>query len=195
MPVYQGKITEKGRIFAESYCNEAKGSVGKAYEACTDITPKWKKLKKEGSKKYDSYISRQGYAMLNRKSTQGAIAEIKERKNRDFWLTESDILRGIHKEATDYSPKSSQTARIQAWVWLGKHISMFHDKGGGGGKALAEGGGDTHTYNIINYHKPVDTPPPVEKVINPEPEPTTTTPSSPTTSTDDSNLFKIKDYS
>lgn len=45
-----------------------------------------------------------------------------------FWLNEDAVIRRLWKEATDESRGTSQAARINALVWIGKHIGMWQEK-------------------------------------------------------------------
>lgn len=146
------KPTEKMKRFADAYCGEARGSVAKAYEMIADMGPQKLKQKVEKPEAYQGYIYRQGYNMLQHEMTLKAINDVKARKSRAFWLAEEDILTGLYNEATNATDKSTQGARIQAWVWLGKHIGMFGESGKGKSLATAEANNKGATYNIINYN-------------------------------------------
>jgi len=149
------KPTQKQIRFASAYCNEARGVVATAYEMVADIGPLKLKQKVEAPEKYKKYLSAQGYAMLNHPMTLQAIDDVKTKKKRTFWLGEEEILSGLYNEATNLEDKSTQAARIQAWVWLGKHIGMFGDASKNKSLLTAQGNDATKngpTYNIINYN-------------------------------------------
>lgn len=145
------KPTPKQRAFAEAYCNEARGSVAKAYESVAEMGVAKLKQKETDPEAYKGYTYRQGYIMLNHPMTLKAIGDVKLRKSRSFWLSEEDILSGLYKEAINIEDKSTQAARIQAWVWLGKHIGMFGEASKSKALNTAEAANKGSTYNIINY--------------------------------------------
>jgi len=72
-----------------------------------------------------------------------AIKERLTKASPAHWITEDQIISKLWKEATDYGSKSSQAARINALVWIGKHFGMFQEKQKQEEKEV--------TYNIINY--------------------------------------------
>jgi len=82
--------------------------------------------------------------VLKRDRVQKAITEKVEEKVKMHGISESSVIAGLLREAQNMGKGSTQTARINAWVWLGKHIGMFNEKTPDKNK-----GGDT--YNIIQY--------------------------------------------
>lgn len=45
-----------------------------------------------------------------------------------YWINEDIVIKKLWEEATDRGEKSSQAARINALVWIGKHIGMWQEK-------------------------------------------------------------------
>lgn len=45
-----------------------------------------------------------------------------------FWINENIIIKKLWEEATNKDIGSSQAARINALVWIGKHIGMWQEK-------------------------------------------------------------------
>lgn len=87
--------------------------------------------------------------LMNNEKIVNAIIEQNELQKKKMFYDEQAILERLWEEATFEGKGSSQNARIQALVYLGKHIGMWDDKS----KALAEAKqqkGDI-TYNIINF--------------------------------------------
>ena len=150
--------TPKMRAFASAYCGEAKGVSSKAYEMSTELSPNKIKQKVDNPTAFSKYCSNKGYELLQDERTILAIKEEKARKSRAFWLSEEEILSGLYSEAVNEESKSSQAARIQAWVWLGKHIGMFSSSstsGPGSSAKIAEAkqvANAAPTYNIVQYN-------------------------------------------
>jgi len=161
------KPSQKQKDFANAYCNEAKGSVAKAYEMIANIGPSKIRQRDSNPKSYRTYLSNMGYRMLNHPMTLKAIEDVKESKNKAFWLAEEDILAGLYTEATITGDKSTQAARIQAWVWLGKHIGMFGESSKSRGLISAEANNRGPTYQIINYNSSPPPPPPSSSTVPP----------------------------
>ena len=162
--------TEKMRDFAESYCNESKGVAASAWIASTNFGPSKLKMKSDHPKRFRDMCSKEGMNFLRDPRTLKAIEDVKARKSMTFWLSEEEILSGLYSEATNVEVKSSQAARIQAWVWLGKHIGMFQaeDKTMRGvNKVQEENASKAPIYNIVQYNT-VTTPDPsqIEKGIS-----------------------------
>ena len=146
--------TPKMRLFASIYCGEAKGVGSKAYELSTVMSPPKLLQKEENPKAFAKYCSDKAYELLQDERTLVAIKEEKSKKNKAFWLSEEDILSGLYMEATNVEVKSSQAARIQAWVWLGKHIGMFSPTEGRGAinAEAKQAANAAPTYNIVQYN-------------------------------------------
>ena len=122
-------LTPKQRLFVEAYCGPAQGNASKAHRLA-------------------GYESRnhtnEAYLLMQLPKIIDAIQEFKTLTKRQFWLDASEILEGIYKEATN-TEDGTQQGRIQAWVWLGKHVGMFQEK------RKEEKESQQITYNIVNY--------------------------------------------
>lgn len=66
--------------------------------------------------------------ILNSKAVSREINKRMADKDTSFWINENLIIKKLWAEATDYGQKSSQAARINALVWIGKHIGMWQEK-------------------------------------------------------------------
>lgn len=93
--------------------------------------------------------------LLKTKAISEAIQERLTNATPAHWITEDIVINKLWREATDYGKGSSQAARINALVWIGKHFGMFAEK-----KTSEE---SDVTYNIINYAVPKEQ---MEKEIN-----------------------------
>jgi len=124
------RLTTKQSLFVDAYCGPADFNATKAYKLAgyTGTSP-----------------GKQASILLNKPQVAHAIQERLDKRRASFWLTEDDILRAIHKEATYHGRGASHATRVNAWVQLGKHIGMFHEK-----KEEKE---DNYTINITNYNQ------------------------------------------
>jgi hypothetical protein len=122
------KLTPKQRLFVEAYCGVAQGNASKAHRLA-------------------GYENRnhanEAYILMHTPKIIDAIEEFKLLTRRQFWIDTSEILEGIYKEAKN-TEDGTQQGRIQAWVWLGKHVGMFQEK-------KEDKSGQQITYNIVNY--------------------------------------------
>jgi len=122
------KLTPKQRLFVEAYCGPAMGNASKAF-----------RLAGYGSRN----VADEAYKLMHTPKIIDAIDAFKKNTKKKFFLDTSEILEGIYKEATNLED-GTQQGRIQAWVWLGKHIGMFQEK-------KKEDTSQQITYNIVNY--------------------------------------------
>ncbi len=89
--------------------------------------------------------------LMKNEKILNAIMEQNDLQRKQMFYVEQDILEALWTEAQKEGKGTSQNGRIQALVYLGKHIGMWDDKS----KALKEAqekrdqGGIT--YNIINF--------------------------------------------
>ncbi len=123
-------LTDMQEAFVNHYCGEAnlnaKLAAGMAgYNSPKDI---YRKL------------------MTNPKIREKIEEHLEERKRRS-WLAEDAILERLWKEAQRTGKGSSHAARINALVYLGKHIGMFREKEEKTGPQKIE-------YKIVNYNVP-----------------------------------------
>jgi len=125
-------LTPKQRMFVELYTGPIRGNAIKC-------------AKEAG---YGAGMSSE---LMRNEKILSAIEEQNELKRRQMFYDEQDILEKLWEEAQKEGRGSSQNGRIQALVYLGKHIGMWDDKS----KALAEAkenqGKGGVTYNIINF--------------------------------------------
>ena len=130
-------LTPKEELFVEHYCGTAQFNATQAADMAGY------KDKREGS------------VILNRPHVAQAVrSRIEERKQKS-WLSETQIMEKLWDEAHKEGQGTSHAARINALVWLGKHLGMWQEK--------KEQQGETQiTYNIINY----DNDARVEKITN-----------------------------
>ncbi len=57
-----------------------------------------------------------------------AIRVGREKLSERAQITQEDVLAGLQREATNYGKGGSASARVTAWVWIGKHLGMFADR-------------------------------------------------------------------
>ncbi len=69
----------------------------------------------------------QGTRLLGNVKVREAVeAGMKARSERTE-ITQDEVIQGLKKEATLEGEGSSHSARVSAWVHLGKHLGMFTD--------------------------------------------------------------------
>jgi len=123
-------LTDKEKLFVEAYCGEA------------NFDPKLAR-KLAG---YSDHTRRdRAVAFLNKPHIAEAVGARMDRRRATAWYAEEDILKMLMSEATREGQGSTQSGRIQAIVYLGKHIGMFSDKKEE--KAVDQ----STTINVINY--------------------------------------------
>jgi hypothetical protein len=49
-------------------------------------------------------------------------------RSESLLITQDDVLRGLHREATLTGDGSSHSPRISAWGLIGKHLGMFVER-------------------------------------------------------------------
>jgi len=109
----------------------------------------------EDSKFDPIYALSQGYPKSNYRKYAGAMKimsrpqvrrAIHTRMNEStFWISEGAIIDRLWKEGTEAKTAS---ARVNALVWVGKHLGMWQEKESEESKTI---------YNIINYATAEDT--------------------------------------
>ena len=57
-----------------------------------------------------------------------AIRVGREKLSERAQITQEDVLAGLRQEATTYGKGSSHSARVTAWIWIGKHVGMFTEQ-------------------------------------------------------------------
>lgn len=66
--------------------------------------------------------------VLNSETVSREINKRMADKDTSFWINENVVIKKLWAEATDYGSRSNQAARINALVWIGKHIGMWQEK-------------------------------------------------------------------
>lgn len=107
-------LTELQEKFVEAFLGEAYFNPIKAYYAAGYADT------------YKPYS--QAMSVLNSKAVLNAIHKRMADMSTKFWLSEDVVLQRLWKEATDESRGSNQAARINALVWIGKHLGMWKEK-------------------------------------------------------------------
>ncbi len=69
-----------------------------------------------------------GPELLGKTHVLAAIAAAQAKRSERVHVTQDDVVRGLHGEATNKGEGSSHAARVSAWVALGKHLGMFVDR-------------------------------------------------------------------
>ncbi len=71
-----------------------------------------------------------GYENLIKPHIAAAIRVEQEKLSQRAQITQEAVLAGLQQEATACGTGSSHSARVAAWVWIGKHLGMFTDRAG-----------------------------------------------------------------
>jgi phage terminase small subunit len=69
-----------------------------------------------------------GHENLRKPKIADAIRVGREKLSKRAQITQKDVLAGLQQEATNYGKGSSHSARVTAWVWIGKHLGMFTER-------------------------------------------------------------------
>lgn len=112
---YERQITEKQEAFVDNFLFGEK-----------PFSPVHAYLEAGYAPNSNNY--REAMKVLNSKAV---IREINLRMadlNNDYWLNEKTIIQRLWQEATREGMGSSQAARINALVWIGKHLGMWKEK-------------------------------------------------------------------
>ena len=67
----------------------------------------------------------QGARLLANASIVAAVQTAQEARSQRLQLTQDDVLRGLHREATWTGDGSSHSARVAAWGLIAKHFGML----------------------------------------------------------------------
>jgi hypothetical protein len=70
----------------------------------------------------------QGARLLANASVAATIRSAEHVRSERVRITQEDVLRGLHREATLIGAGSSHAARVSAWGLLGKHLGMFIER-------------------------------------------------------------------
>ena len=108
-------ITEKQVKFVEAFLGDCYFDPLKAYKAAGYSQNTYNMYSEAMNVLHSNAVSRE----INRRMAE---------KDTAYWISDNIIIKQLWKEATDYGDKSSQAARINALVWIGKHIGMWAEK-------------------------------------------------------------------
>lgn len=108
------ELTELQEKFVEAFCGEALFNPIKAYEMAGYA---------HTTKPFASAM-----AVLNSKAVTHHIHLRLADMKTNYWLTEDIVLQRLWKEAIDEKRGSTHAARINALVWIGKHLGMWQEK-------------------------------------------------------------------
>lgn len=70
----------------------------------------------------------QGARLLANANVGQALQAAQTARSERVQLTQDDVLRGLHREATLTGSGSSHGARVSAWGLIGKHLGMFVER-------------------------------------------------------------------
>lgn len=122
-------LSDQQLIFVEAYCSSTNFNGTAAAKEAGYSTP-----------------ATAANSLMNMDKIVKAIQDRLDERKKTFWITETDILERLWEEARNIGEGASHAARINALVWMGKHIGMWKNK---------EEKEDTQvTYNIIQYNTP-----------------------------------------
>ena len=102
------KLTPKQRRFVDEYLldlNATQAAIRAGYSACT--------------------ANEQGARLLANASIAAAVQSGQNARSERVRITQDDVLRGLHREATWMGEGSSHSARVAAWGLIAKHLGMF----------------------------------------------------------------------
>ena len=126
-------LSPKQKLFVEYYCSSANFNAVEAARQAGYINP-------------DRGASR----ILKVRSVAKAIESRLDTRAQAAWYSEDDVLKKLWEEAkTTEGRGNTQASRVNALVWLGKHIGMWKEK-----IIEKDNGPKKIEYNIINYATP-----------------------------------------
>ena len=102
------KLTPKQRRFVDEYLvdlNATQAAIRAGYSACT--------------------ANEQGARLLANASIATAVQSGQNARSERVRITQDDVLRGLHREATWMGDGSSHSARVAAWGLIAKHLGML----------------------------------------------------------------------
>lgn len=70
----------------------------------------------------------QGSRLLGNAEVAQAVRAAQSARSERVQITQDDVLRGLHREATLTGEGSTHAARVSAWHLLGKHFGMFVER-------------------------------------------------------------------
>ena len=108
------ELTELQENFVDAFLGECMFDPIKAYKAAGYA---------DSSKIYVSAMK-----VLKSEAVKRAIHDRMKDMKTAWWLSEEVIVQELWKEAHDKDQGSSHSARINALVWIGKHLGMWQEK-------------------------------------------------------------------
>ena len=70
----------------------------------------------------------QGPRLLGNVEIAEAVQAAQQARSDRVRITQDDVLRGLHREATLTGEGSTHAARVSAWGLIGKHLGMFVER-------------------------------------------------------------------
>lgn len=70
----------------------------------------------------------QGPRLLGYAEIAEAVRLAQAARSQRVQITQDDVLRGLHREATLTGEGASHAARVSAWGLIGKHLGMFIER-------------------------------------------------------------------
>jgi hypothetical protein len=104
----QGQLTPKQRRFVDEYLvdlNATQAAIRAGYSART--------------------ANEQGARLLANASVAAAAQSAQLARSQRLRISQDDVLRGLHREATWMGDGSSHSARVAAWGLIAKHLGML----------------------------------------------------------------------
>jgi phage terminase small subunit len=129
----RNELTPKQRRFVDEYLvdlNATQAAIRAGYSART--------------------ANEQGARLLANASIVAAIRTVQEARSQRLRLTQDDVLRGLHREATWMGDGSSHSARVAAWGLIAKHLGMLERR-----QQFGENGEQFFTIAITHGSDPV----------------------------------------
>ena len=108
------ELTEKQELFVEAFLGECLFDPIKSYQAAGY------------SDTFQLYSSAQ--RVLKSEAVQHAIHARMKDMNTAWWINEEVVVQELWKEAHEKGRGASHAARINALVWIGKHLGMWQEK-------------------------------------------------------------------
>src|SRR5690242_9684337 len=70
----------------------------------------------------------QGARLLTNASVASAIQAAQQARSERVQITQDDVVRGLHREATLIGEGSSHAARVSAWGLIARHLGMLVER-------------------------------------------------------------------
>jgi len=126
-------LSYKQQLFVEYYCSTASFNAVEAAKQAGYVNP-----------------DRGATHILKAKGVSKAIESRLNTRKQVAWYSEDEVLKRLWDEAnTTEGRGNTQASRVNALVWLGKHIGMWREK-----VQEKDKGPNKIEYNIVNYAAP-----------------------------------------